>query len=955
MAIETKKSRKQNNAGQANGASAPDATTSTDAAGADTSAQANPATTQRRLDQIPSAYDPQAVEQRLYQWWESSGFFKPRDDPNDPNRRPFVISMPPPNVTGALHLGHAITDTIEDIMIRYHRMLGDPTLWVPGEDHAGIATQNVVEKQLAGEGTDRHTLGREAFVARVWDWVHQYKHRIQDQQRRLGASCDWSRERFTLDDGLVRAVREVFARLYEEGLIYRGERIINWCPRCMSAISDLEVDNTDTPGKLTYIRYPLEPEDDPADEATPGRAATEPAYLMVATTRPETMLGDTAIAVNPTDERYAGLIGRYVTLPLMNRRIPIVGDDAVDKAFGTGAVKVTPAHDPVDFEIGVRHDLPRIQVIGFDARMTNEAGPYAGLDRYEARERIIEDLRAQGLLDHQDDYTIPIGHCSRCDTVIEPLISMQWWVKMAPLATGALGAVTYGQTRIVPERFTKIYIDWMENIHDWNISRQLWWGHRIPAWHCATCGKITVAREDPTACAHCGSDQITQDPDVLDTWFSSWLWPFSTLGWPDDTPDLRRYYPTSVLETGYDILFFWVVRMMMAGIHFLGVAPFHTIYLHGLVRDELGRKMSKSLGNVVDPVEVMDEYGTDALRFTLATSSAPGADSKLVPARIVGSRNFANKIWNAARFVIGQTEGIGGGVPALAELQPKTLADRWIVSRCARLCAEVTRLLDDYQFGEAGRQINDFFWSEYCDWYLEIAKTQLRDEAQRERTAQILRSVLDTSLRLLHPFMPFVTEEAWQHLYAETPAGQRPAEALIIAPWPKLDGETEARLRDDGAEADFALLQEIVTRIRDARKQANVEPARRAQVILVAGAQAAMLKRQSALIEQLARTDPPQIEKKLAEKPAQAMKLVAGGVDIYLPLAGLLDLDRELARLDKEIADRQQAIARARVRLDNADFVTRAKPEVVQKERDALAAAESALARLEAQRQEMAG
>jgi len=950
MAIETKKTGKQDRNNKANGASAPDATTTDADATADTAA-----TPQRRLDQIPPAYDPKAVEQRLYQWWESSGYFKPREDPNDPNRRPFVISMPPPNVTGALHLGHAITATLEDIMIRYHRMLGDPTLWVPGEDHAGIATQTVVEKQLAKEGTDRHALGREAFIARVWEWVNQYKHRIQDQHRRLGASCDWSRERFTLDDGLVRAVREVFVRLYEEGLAYRGERIINWCPRCMSAISDLEVDNKDTPGQLTYIRYPLEPEDDPADDATPGRAATEPAYLMVATTRPETMLGDTAIAVNPTDDRYAGLIGRYVTLPLMGRRIPIVGDDAVDKAFGTGAVKVTPAHDPVDFEIGVRHDLPRIQVIGFDARMTDQAGAYAGLDRYEARERIIEDLRAEGLLDHQEDYTIPIGHCSRCDTVIEPLISMQWWVKMAPLATGALGAVTYGQTRIVPERFNKTYADWMENIRDWNISRQLWWGHRIPAWYCATCGEMTVAREDPTACAHCGSDQITQDPDVLDTWFSSWLWPFSTLGWPDDTPDLRRYYPTSVLETGYDIIFFWVARMMMAGIHFLGVAPFHTIYLHGLVRDELGRKMSKSLGNVVDPIDVMDEYGTDALRFTLATSSAPGADSKLVPARIVGSRNFANKIWNAARFVIGQTDGIGGGVPALAALQPKTLADRWIVSRCARLTTEATRLLDDYQFGEAGRQINDFFWSEYCDWYLEIAKTQLRDEAQRERTAQILRSVLDTSLRLLHPFMPFVTEEAWQHLYAETPEDQRPAAALIIAPWPKLDAATEARLRDDGAEADFALLHEIVTRIRDARKQANVEPARRAQVILAAGTQAAMLKRQSALIEQLARTEPPQVERKLAEKPAQAMALVAGGVDIYLPLAGLLDLDKELARLDKEIADRQQAIARARVRLDNADFVTRAKPEVVQKERDALAAAESALARLEAQRGEMAG
>ncbi len=769
-----------------------------DATGGETSTAAP-----RRLDQIPPAYDPQSVERRLYQWWEASGYFNPRDNPADPDRKPFVISMPPPNVTGALHLGHAITATLEDIMIRYHRMRGDPTLWVPGEDHAGIATQNVVEKQLTREGTDRHALGREAFVARVWEWVNQYKHRIQDQHRRLGASCDWSRERFTLDDGLVRAVREVFVRLYEEGLIYRGERIINWCPRCMSAISDLEVENIPTPGQLTYIRYPLAPADDAAADA----ATDEPAYLMVATTRPETLLGDTAIAVNPTDERYARLIGRHVIVPLMNRRIPIVGDDAVDKAFGTGAVKVTPAHDPTDFEIGVRHQLERIQVIGFDARMTENAGAYAGQDRFEARQHILEDLQTQGLLDHQEEYTIPIGHCSRCGTVIEPLISMQWWVKMTPLATGALGAVTYGQTRIIPERFTKTYTDWLENIRDWNISRQLWWGHRIPAWYCASCGQMTVARADPAACPHCGADQLSQDPDVLDTWFSSWLWPFSTLGWPDDTPDLRRYYPTSVLETGYDIIFFWVARMMMAGIHFMGVAPFHTIYLHGLVRDEAGSKMSKSLGNVVDPIEVMDEYGTDALRFTLATSGAPGADMKLVPARIVGGRNFANKIWNAARFVIGQTDGVGGGIPALAALQPKTLADRWIVSRCARLVGEVTRLLDESQFGEAGRQINDFFWSEYCDWYLEIAKTQLRDEAQRERTAQMLRGVLDASLRLLHPFMPFVTEEAWQHLYAETPEGDRPAPALLIAPWPSLDADAEARLRDDASEADFALVE----------------------------------------------------------------------------------------------------------------------------------------------------
>ncbi|HEY7983661.1 MAG TPA: valine--tRNA ligase, partial [Ktedonobacterales bacterium] len=637
-------------------------------------------------------------------------------------------------------------------------------------------------------------------------------------------------------------------------------------------------------------------------------------------------------------------------LPLMNRRIPIVADDAVDAAFGTGAVKVTPAHDPTDFEIGNRHELPRVQVIDFDARMTAEAGPYAGLDRYEARKRLLADLDAQGLLVKQEDYTIPLGHCSRCGTVIEPLISEQWFVKMAPLATGALGALKYGQMKIVPERFGKTYTDWLENIRDWNISRQLWWGHRIPAWHCQNCGNIVVARETPAECPRCGSANLEQDPDVLDTWFSSWLWPFSTLGWPDDTSDLRTYYPTSVLETGYDIIFFWVARMAMAGIHFLGVVPFHTVYLHGLVRDEQGRKMSKSLGNVVDPIEVMDQYGTDALRFTLATSSTPGNDMKLVPERIVGNRNFANKIWNAARFVIGQTEGIAGGIPTFAALKPHSLADRWIVSRAERLTAEVTRLLEQYQFGEAGRQIFDFIWSEYCDWYLEIAKVQLADARARARTAGILRAVLDRALRLLHPFMPFVTEEVWQHLYSDTPAEERPAPALIVAPWP-----AAGSARDEPAEDDFALLREIVTRIRDARKEAGVEPAKRVRAILVAGARAPMLKQQAPLIEQLARTEPPRIERKLAAKPEQAMALVAGGVEVYLPLAGLLDLAKERGRLDGAIAEARAAIERSEQKLANEQFVARARPDVVQKERDALAAARDTLAKLEARRGEVEG
>ncbi|QBD80897.1 valine--tRNA ligase [Ktedonosporobacter rubrisoli] len=890
---------------------------------------------------LPKTYEPQAVEGKWYRFWEEGGYFKPR--PN-PSRKPFVISMPPPNVTGALHLGHAITATVEDILIRYHRMLGDETLWVPGEDHAGIATQTVVERLLAKEGTDRHKLGREAFVERVWQWVHQYKHRIQDQHRRLGASCDWSHERFTLDEGLSKAVREVFVRLYEEGLIYRGERIINWCPRCMSAISDLEVNHVDTPGKLTYVRYPLKPVE--------GHEGTE--YISVATTRPETILGDTAIAVNPKDPRYKDMIGRLAILPVIGREIPIVGDEAVDRAFGTGAVKVTPAHDPVDFEIGQRHQLPAIQVIGFDAKMTPEAGPYAGQDRYEARKNLVAELERQGLIVKIEDYTVPLGHCQRCDTVVEPLISKQWFVKMAPLATPALGAVKYGQIRIVPERFNKTYTDWLENIHDWTISRQLWWGHRIPVWYCDSCGEMTVSREDPSACAHCGSEAIHQDEDVLDTWFSSWLWPFSTLGWPERTDDLLRYYPTSVMETGYDIIFFWVARMVMSGIHFMGTIPFDTIYLHGLVRDAKGEKMSKSKNNVIDPLDVMDKFGTDALRFTLATSSTPGNDMKLIEDRIIGNRNFANKIWNASRFVLMSTAGVGEGIPAIDAVQPQTLADRWILHRLARLVQSVTRLIDDFQLGEAGRQINEFFWSDYCDWYVEISKVQMQgDEHLRETTAGILRSVLDQSLRLLHPFMPFVTEEVWQHLYqACVPEREAwPASALIVAAWPYAD----ALALDENAEQQFALVQEVVTRIRDARNQMNVEPARRIPAIMAVGAALAMFEEQTPLIEFLARTEKPQLFSELAEKPEQAMSLLAGSVEIYLPLAGMLDLAKELERLNKEIAQAQQEVGRLQGKLANENFVAKAKPEVVEREREKLAAQEERVGKLKERRAELGG
>jgi valyl-tRNA synthetase len=890
---------------------------------------------------LPKTYEAQAVEDKWYRFWEEGGYFKPGGDRSKPT---FVISMPPPNVTGALHIGHAITATIEDILIRYHRMKGDDTLWVPGEDHAGIATQNVVERLLIKEGTDRHAIGREAFIERVWQWVRQYKNRIQDQHRRLGASCDWSRERFTLDEGLSKAVREVFVRLYEEGLIYRGERIINWCPFCMSAISDLEVNHVDTPGTLTYVRYPLKPLE--------GEQETQ--YISVATTRPETILGDTGVAVNPRDARYQDVIGRVAILPVIGREIPIIADEAVDASFGTGAVKVTPAHDPTDFEIGMRHNLPRVQVIGFDARMTGEAGPYAGQDRFEARKNLVEELQQLGLIVKIEEYTVPLGYCDRSNTIIEPLISKQWFVKMAPLATPAMGAVSYGRMKIVPERFSKVYMDWLENIHDWCISRQLWWGHRIPVWYCDACGQMTASRLDITTCPHCDSAAIRQDEDVLDTWFSSWLWPFSTLGWPEDTADLRRYYPTSVMETGYDIIFFWVVRMAMAGMHFLGTQPFHTVYLHGLVRDAKGEKMSKSKNNVIDPLTVMDQYGTDALRFTLATSSTPGNDSKLVPERIVGNRNFANKIWNASRFVLLTTAGIGGGVPAIEETQPVTLADRWILSRLAKLTDSVTRLIEEFQLGEAGRQINEFFWSDYCDWYLEIAKVQMQSDEQSKRsTAHILRAVLDQSMRLLHPFMPFVTEEVWQYLYraCEPDASRWPASALIVAPWPQSNSATI----DDEAEQHFGLLQEAITRIRDARNQMNVEPAHRVPVIMATGDYQSMLAAQAPLIEFLARTERPQLHAQLAQKPQQAMSLLAGSIEIYLPLAGLLDPGKELQRLDKEIAQAQQEIARISGKLANEAFVTRARPEVVEQERAKLAAQEERLGKLQERRLELGG
>ena len=862
-----------------------------------------------KQNEMSKTYDPRATERRLYEWWETQGYFKPVIDPS---RKPFVISMPPPNVTGALHLGHAITAALEDLMIRYHRMKGDPTLWVPGSDHAGIATQNVVEREIGKEGLTRHDLGREEFIKRVWQWKEVYHKRITNQHRTLGISCDWERERFTLDNGLSRAVRTAFVRLYSKGLIYRGEYMVNWCPRCTTAISDLEVEHEERETHLWYVRYWLTGGGDD--------------YVVVATTRPETILGDTAVAVNPDDERYKDLIGRYAMLPAVERAIPIVVDASVDPEFGTGAVKVTPAHDPTDYEVGMRHNLPFINVMDDDGTMNENAGPYQGLDRYECRRRLVEDLRQCGDLIKIEPYQHALGHCQRCHTVIEPRVSTQWFVKIKPLAEAGIEAVRDGRIRIVPERFTKVYYNWMENIRDWCISRQLWWGHRIPVWYCDECGKQTCEIIDPTQCAHCGSGNIHQDEDVLDTWFSSGLWPFSTLGWPEETDDLEYFYPTSVLETGYDILFFWVAKMIMLGLEMTGEIPFVTVYLHGMIRNEEGRKISKSMPDAdrYDPLLIVDEYGADALRFTMLTGSTPGNDVKLSPTRIESNRNFANKMWNAARFVVGNLKSGEVSEPDAAAL---TRQDRWIISRHNRLIGEVTRLMDDYQFGEAGRQLYGFLWGEYCDWYIEMAKTRLygEDEAAKETVRSVLVYVLERTLRLLHPYMPFVTEEIWQHLPHE-------GEALIVAPWPEA-GET-----DDDAEAGIGLVMDLVRVVRNARSDNDVEQGRRIAAIIVAVDKYTLLQGERTMLESLAHIDPERLEivRSLEKKPERALTLVSGGVEVYLPLAGMVDLERERARLAKELERLGVEMARAEKLLANESFVAKAPAAVIQKEREKL-------------------
>jgi len=857
------------------------------------------------------AFEPARIEGRWYDHWIRLGVFTAHVDSPRPS---FSMAIPPPNVTGRLHMGHALNNTLQDILARWRRMRGDDVLWLPGTDHAGIATQMVVDRQLAKEGTSREALGREAFVRRVWQWKDEYGGVIIDQLKRLGCSCDWTRERFTMDPGLSRAVREAFVRLHEAGLIYRDKFIVNWCPRCRTAISDLEVIPQETHGHLWTIRYPL------AD----GQGGIE-----VATTRPETMLGDTGVAVHPEDERYRSLIGRTVVLPLVGRALPIVADPFVEKEFGTGAVKITPAHDPNDFEAARRAGLPSLVVMDEQGRMNdNVPEAYRGLDRFDARGRVVADLRAQGFLVSVQDHLHNVGRCQRCNTIVEPYLSTQWFVRVKPLADEAIRAVADGRVRFAPAHWVNSYNEWMGKIHDWCISRQLWWGHQIPAWHCGACSEIHVAREAPASCRHCGGRALRQDPDVLDTWFSSALWPFSTLGWPDDTPDLRRYYPTTILVTGFDILFFWVCRMIMMGLRFMTVEPFHRVYITGLVRDAEGQKMSKTRGNVVDPLDLIDRYGADALRLTLAAMATPGSDLPLSEERMVGYRAFANKIWNAARFVLlnlGETGAIETP-PPLPPLDQLRVEDRWILSRLARLAGTVEERLAESRFDDTANALYQFVWHEYCDWYLEMAKRHLLpgappDEAARART--VLLHVLDSVLRLLHPVMPFITEDLWQRI-------PHRGETIALSSYPERD-ETHI---DEAAERDIALLMEIVVRVRNIRAELNVDPGRRVPLLYHARDREAqtIVAANAATIATLARLEGVSASADLSTA-GPAARAVAPGVDLAVPLAGILDLEAEKRRLSREIEKLDKEREGHARKLQNAEFLGKARPEIVDKAR----------------------
>jgi len=868
--------------------------------------------------ELPKVYEPQQVENRIYKMWEENGHFKPN---KSYDAKPFTIVMPPPNVTGQLHMGHAMDATLQDTLIRFKRMQGYNALWVPGVDHAGIATQIKVEEELrTKEGLSRYDLGREKFLERVWDWKHKYGNRIVEQQKKLGASCDWDRARFTMDEGCSAAVREVFVSLYEKGLIYKGSRIINWCPNCVTALSDAEVEYVDKPGHLWNIRYDL----------VDGSGS-----VVVATTRPETMLGDTGIAVNPNDERYQHMIGKKAILPLVNREIPIVADDYAEMEFGTGCVKMTPAHDPNDFEVGLRHNLEVIRVLDDNGVVNAYGGKYEGMDRYEARKAIVADLEAGGYLVKIDDHAHNVGTCYRCHKDVEPIISAQWFVKMQPLAEEAIRVVKEGETKFVPDRFSKTYLNWMENVRDWCISRQLWWGHQIPAWTCAECGHITVSREDATCCEKCGSTKIERDPDVLDTWFSSALWPFETLGWPEKTKDLDYFYPTDVLVTGYDIIFFWVARMIFSGCEHTGKTPFHTVLIHGLVRDDQGRKMSKSLGNGIDPLEMIEKYGCDALRMNMVTSNSPGNDMRFYVTRCEAMRNFANKLWNASRYVMMNLgEDAKNELPASEKLE---IADKWILSKLNTLITEVTENMDKYELGVAVQKIYDFIWDSYCDWYIELTKARLYSEdADRKQTAiQVLVYVLDQVLRLLHPFMPFITEEIWQSLPHE-------GEALIVAQWPEYREDLAFKAEESLMES----VMEAIRAIRNRRSEMNVPPSKKA-ALYVLTSKPHVFQEGEGFIQRLAYADSVTL---LDAEPADLNGMVAcatADAKLYIPMGQLVDVEKELERIAKELEKARKNLSSLEGKLSNENFTSRAPEHVVadirekaQKARDLIAGLE---------------
>ncbi|MCD7948052.1 MAG: valine--tRNA ligase [Oscillospiraceae bacterium] len=850
--------------------------------------------------ELSKIYEPQEVEARIYKMWEENGCFA---GVRDPAKKPFTIVMPPPNVTGQLHMGHAMDCTLQDSIIRFKRMQGYAALWVPGTDHAGIATQIKVEEALRKEGVTRYDLGREAFLERVWEWKAQYGGRIVAQQKKLGASCDWSRARFTMDEGLSRAVRHVFVSLYQKELIYKGSRIIHWCPHCTTALSDAEVEYKEKPGHLWHLKYPIKGEE--------GR------YVVVATTRPETMLGDTGVAVNPEDDRYRDLVGKTCILPLMNREIPIVADAYVDMSFGTGCVKMTPAHDPNDFEVGQRQNLETIRVLDDNGKVNENGGKYCGMDRYDARRAIVADLEAMGLLAQVTEHVHNVGTCYRCATDVEPLISAQWFVKMEPLAQEALRVVQDGETRFVPERFSKTYVNWMEHVHDWCISRQLWWGHRIPAWYCDDCGKMTVAEESPTVCAHCGGEHIHQEEDVLDTWFSSALWPFSTLGWPEDTEDFRYFYPTDVLVTGYDIIFFWVARMIFSGCEQTGKTPFHTVFIHGLVRDEKGRKMSKSLGNGIDPLEMAEQYGADALRFNMITGNSPGNDVRFYPERCEAMRNFANKIWNASRFLM---MNLTIDVCRLPEqLEPE---DKWILSKFNRLIPDVTDNMERYELGVAAQKVYDFIWDSYCDWYIEMTKPRLQgdDPAAKIAAQQVLCYVLDGILKLLHPFMPFITEEIWRALPHE-------GEFLITAQWPAFN----PALDFPNEERAMEVLMEAISAVRTRRAEMNVPPSKKAHLTVVTG-QGDIFRGGLPFLRRLAYADRVDVVETPPSDTTGMVEAVTDEARLFMPLSDLVDMKQERARVAKELKKNREELQKLASKLQNPGFLAKAPAQVVEAE-----------------------